>query len=140
MRADFSLAVISDRLQAMTRAMDADPVQPARLKIYAAPVPAAGQPPDTAVLLATLAFPRPSLDNVTNKTLTLLNPSTTLVSTTGEAGWARIENGAGQYVVDLDVGVAGSGAAVILNNGTPDSLMLYAGGELSVTLAKLQEP
>ena len=140
MRADFSLAVISDRLQSMTRAMDADPVQPARLKIYSAPVPAAGQPPDTAVLLATLVFPRPSLDNVTNKTLTLLNPSTTLVSTTGEADWARIENGAGQYVVDLDVGAAGDDAAVILNNGTPGSLMLYAGGELSVTLAKLQEP
>ena len=140
MRADFSLAVISDRLQSMTRAMDADPVQPARLKIYSAPVPAAGQPPDTAVLLATLVFPRPSLDNVTNKTLTLLNPSTTLVSTTGEADWARVENGAGQYVVDLDVGAVGDDAAVILNNGTPGSLMLYAGGELSVTLAKLQEP
>ena len=140
MRADFSLAVISDRLQSMTRAMDADPVHPSRQKIYSAPVPAAGQRPDTAVLLATLVFPRPSLDNVTNKTLTLLNPSTTLVSTTGEADWARIENGAGQYVVDLDVGAAGDDAAVILNNGTPGSLMLYAGGELSVTLAKLQEP
>lgn len=135
----FSLAVISDRLQALTRAMDADPVQPARLRIYSAPVPSSGQPPDTAQLLATLVFPKPSLSSVSVTTLTLLNPATTLVATTGEAAWARIENGAGQYVADLDVGVVGSGAAVILYNGS-NSLMLYAGGELSVTLAKLQEP
>lgn len=134
----FSLAVISDRLQALTRAMDADPVQPARLRIYSAPVPSAGQPPDTAQLLATLVFPKPSLSSVSVTTLTLLNPTTTLVATTGEAAWARIENGAGQYVADLDVGGAGSSAAVILDNGS-NSLMLYAGGELSVTLAKLQE-
>lgn len=139
MRADFSLAVISDRLQALTRAMDAHPSQPARLLIYTAPVPSAGQPPDTAQLLAELVFPKPSLNNVTAKTLNLLNPATTLVSMTGEPAWARIENGAGQYVADLDVGVAGSGAAVILDNGS-NTLMLYAGGELSVTLAKLQEP
>lgn len=138
MRVDFSLAVVSDRLQALTRAMDADPVNPAHLSIYSGPVPSAGAPPGEAILLATLIFPKPSLDNVTSKTLTLLNPITTLVAVTGGAGWARIENGANQYVVDLDVGIMGADVAVGVDNGA-GTLMLYAGGDLSVSLAKLQE-
>jgi hypothetical protein len=89
-------------------------------------------------VLATATFPKPSLSHVSANILTLLNPATSLVTVTGEAAWARLENGSNQWVADLDVGVAGSGAAVILDNGS-GTLMLYAGGEFSVTLAKLQE-
>ncbi len=139
MRVDFSLAIISDRLQALTRALDADPVLPGRLLIYGGTAPSTGQPPDTAPLLASFSFSRPSLDNVTNKVLTLLNPTTVLVTTTGEATWARMVNGAGQFVVDLDVGLPADNAAVRLTT-TSGTLMLYAGGELSVSLARLVEP
>jgi hypothetical protein len=134
----FSPAVISDRLQALTRALDLDPTLPGRLSLMSAPIPAAGQPPVGSQVLAVATFPKPSLSHVSANVLTLLNPATSLVTVTGEAAWARLENGSNQWVADLDVGVAGSGAAVILDNGS-NTLMLFAGGEFSVTLAKLQE-
>jgi hypothetical protein len=34
---------------------------------------------------------------------------------TGQAGYGRIINSAGDAVCDLDVGIAGSGAAIIIN-------------------------
>ena len=61
------------------------------------------------------------------------------MTATGEATWARMVNGAGQFVVDLDVGLPTDNTAVKLTT-VSGTLMIYAGGELSVTLARLQEP
>lgn len=135
----FSQAVIEDRLQALTRALDSDPNGGGQLKIYPATQPSAGAGVSTAPL-AVLTFAKPSLNNVTGAVLTLNNPAQAMVLVSGVAAWARLENGAGQWVADLNVGLAGSGAAVALSNGaaTP-SLQLYAGGTVSVTLAKLAE-
>jgi hypothetical protein len=133
----FSLAVISDRLQALTRALDSDPVMPGRLLVYSGTRPARGAAPDAgSFLLATLSFVRPSLDNVLQAVLTLRNPPTTLVQVSGLATWARMVNGAGQFVADMDAGITGSGAECIIA-GT--SAQLFAGGELSVSLAKMSE-
>lgn len=135
----FSQSVISDRLQALTRAIDASNA-PGKLLIYSGPVPLPGQPPDTAIQLCALLFPKPSLAGVAGKVLTLLNPAPSLVIATGTAAWARLVSGNGDYVADLDVGLPLSAAAVRLNNGAdPLSLNLYAGGEITVTLATLQE-
>ena len=138
MRVDFSLAVISDRLQALTRALDADPVLPGRLLIYGGAIPPIGQQA-AGQLLTSFSFGRPSLSNVSGRILTLGNPMTILATATGEATWARMVNGAGQFVVDLDVGLPTDNTAVKLTT-VSGTLMIYAGGELSVTLARLQEP
>ena len=139
MTTSYSLAVISDRLQALTRRLDADPTLPGRLLIYSAPRPLAGQSPDTAVLLAQLAFPKPSLDNVTGSELTLRNPVTTLAAATGDAAWARLANGAGQFVADMDAGIDALTCEVLLidaNGDAATSATVYLGGNVSVTLAK----
>jgi hypothetical protein len=134
---EFSDAVISDRLQALTRALDADTSLPGRLQVYSGDRPARGaNAPANAYLLGALSFVRPSLDNVLQRVLTLRNPPTTLVSISGIATWARMVNGAGQFVADMDAGAIGSDAECIINSVTAQ---LYAGGELSVSLAKLTE-
>lgn len=140
MTATYSLAVISDRLQALTRQLDADPSVPGRMLVYDGPRPASGQMPNPApTLLAQLIFPRPSLDSVTGTQLTLRNPATALVQATGVATWVRLVNGTGQYVADMDVGIDGDPTADVLirnANGTPaTSTQLYAGGEFSVAMA-----
>lgn len=140
MKAFFSLAVVSDRLQAITRAMDLDPNQPARLNLYTGPVPLPGQPPDKAVLLASLAFPKPSLDRVAGHEIYVRSPVTSLAGATGKVEWARIENGAGQYVVDLDAGGPASDAAVKVKTKGTTSDTLYIGGEVSVDSVKFEEP
>jgi hypothetical protein len=133
----FSNAVISDRLQALTRALDSDPLLPGRLLIYSDTRPARGAtPPVGAYLLASLSFTTPSLDNVLASVLTLRNPVTTLVNISGLATWARMVNGAGQFVADMDVGATGSSAECIIN---ATDTQLWAGGELSVSLARLSE-
>ena len=144
MTTSYSLAVISDRLQALTRQLDADPNLPGRMLVYDGTRPASGQAPDSSsLLLGQLTFPRPSLDSVTGTQLTLRNPPTTLVQTTGLATWARLVNGAGQYVADMDVGTdADTDVEVVIRkaDGSPaDTTNLYAGGEFSVSLARLVE-
>jgi hypothetical protein len=133
----FSAAVISDRLQALTRALDLDPIQNGKLLIYAGTQPVTGGTPSGA-LLGTLTFFRPSLSGVTGATLTLRNPPASLAVATGTASWARMVNGADQFVADLTLGLPGSGAAVELVTPT-SGLILYAGGELSVSVARLVE-
>lgn len=137
MRVEFSNAVISDRLQALTRALDLDPVLPGKLLIYSSTWPGRGVAPTGAnQLLATFTFSRPSLSNVTYKTLTLMALGTVLVSVSGDAEWARMVDGAGGFVCDLDVSLPGMGGAVELTT-VNNTLTLYAGGELSATLARL---
>lgn len=138
-----SLAVISDRLQALTRQLDGDPVLPGRLLVYDGQRPVSGGTPDGCNLLATVVFNRPSLDNVTGKTLTLLQPNTVLVQWSGLATWARMVNGVGQFVADMDAGVDPATCEVVIRkvSGLPaDTAQLYAGGELSITVAQLVEP
>lgn len=138
----FALSVISDRLQALTRALDADATLPGKLLIYDGPRPAAGGAPDAASsVLATLVFPRPSLNNVTTKVLTLLNPPPTMVTATGLATWARMSSGSDQFVADMDVGTDDDTDVEVVirkaDNSPADTTNLYAGGEFSVSLARL---
>lgn len=132
-----SSAVISDRLQALTRRLDSGG-QAGRLKLYTLPRPAAGQPAGSAVLLAELPFKYPSLDVVVGKVLTLRNPDTTLAQVTGEVGWGRMESSVGEWIADGDVGITGDTDKEFLIDG--GSTLIYAGGEISVSVAQLQEP
>ena len=140
----FALSVISDRLQALTRALDADPALPGKLVIYDGPRPSSGDNPDpVSSALATCVFPRPSLDSVTTFTLRLRQPLPTMVTTTGLATWARMVSGSGQFVADMDVGTdADTNVEVIIrkvDNSPADTTNLFAGGEFSVSMARLVE-
>lgn len=139
----FALSVISDRLQALTRALDADPALPGKLVIYDGPRPSSGDNPDpVSSALATCVFPRPSLDSVTTFTLRLRQPLPTMVTVTGLATWARLVDGTGRFVADVDVGTDDTLPLpeVIIRkaDGSPAATAnLYAGGEFAVVLARL---
>ena len=138
-----ALSVISDRLQALTRALDADPALPGKLVIYDGLRPTSGDNPDpVSSVLATCVFPRPSLDSVTTFTLRLRQPLPTMVQTTGLATWARLVDGTGRFVADVDVGTDDTLPLpeVIIRkaDGSPAATAnLYAGGEFAVVLARL---
>lgn len=125
MTVTFAASVVSDRLQALTRALDADSAA-GQLLIYDV----------SDVLLVTLTFPKPSLSNVTGNVLTLHNPAPANVSTSGIATYGELLDGAGALVATVSVGATGDTAAFIINAATTQ---LYAGAEITVTAATLTE-
>ena len=89
-----------------------------------------------------MRVPAPQPDSVTTFTLRLRQPLPTMVQTTGMATWARLVDGTGRFVADVDVGTDDTLPLpeVIIRkaNGDPaDTANLYAGGEFSVSLARL---
>ena len=125
MSVTFAANVVTDRLQALTRALDADTVA-GQLRLYNA----------TDDLLVMLSFPKPSLSGVSGNVLTLHNPSPANVSTSGIATYGQLVDGAGALVATVSVGATGDSAAFIINAATTQ---LYAGAEITVTAATLTE-
>ncbi len=135
-----SQAVVADRLRALTRALDGA-ATPGKLLVYGAPNPGPGQAPGAARLLSTSVFSAASEAGLMGKRQALSLPSSALMQLTGEAAWARLVDGAGNFVADLDVGLPGSAAALWIDNQrTPVDLMLYAGGAFDLSLAEQVEP
>jgi hypothetical protein len=69
-------------------------------------------------------------------------PGITLVQVNGIAEWARLTDGFGAFVADLDMGVDPLTDDVLIfkpNGQLAESAQLYAGGELSVGLVTLEE-
>ncbi|MDW3682927.1 hypothetical protein RA280_14455 [Cupriavidus sp. CV2] len=129
--------MIQDRLQALTRAIDAGS-GPGVLNIYDGTRPATkGAAVTTQNKLAALPFAKPSAGSISGTTLTLLvSAAAQLALKTGVAAWARITDSAGTFVADMDVG---AGKEVVpLVSGSPSS-QLYEGGEVSVSVASLVE-
>lgn len=150
----FSLAVMSDRLQALTRRLDSDLTNPGRLRLFSDPRPSGGGLTGDAFELAVLVFPKPSLFEVVGNTMTIQNPVPTLIRATGDATWARFETGGGDYVADCDVGVVKLDGTVMIpgevllvrdpfpevEGSTPPPInRLFAGGELSVLMVKMKD-
>lgn len=150
----FSLAVVSDRLQAFSRRLDADPNTPGRLRLFSDPRPASGGLVGSALEVAVLTFPRPSLDNVNGGVLTLRTPTATLIRATTEVTWARFESGNGDYVADCSVGIARPdgtvvipGEVMVIRDPLPDipgmpsqpANRVFAGGEIVVRTITMQE-
>ncbi|SMC23197.1 hypothetical protein SAMN02746041_03025 [Desulfacinum hydrothermale DSM 13146] len=120
-------------LQAVADAIDAGSPSPGLIRIYdgTAPDPP-GADVTTQTLLAELTCSLPC-GTVADGTLTL-SPIAEEgnAPATGTAGWARIVDGAGAWVADLDVGTTGSGAAIELN-----AVEIYQGGIVRITQATL---
>lgn len=125
MTVTFAANVVGDRLQALTRALDADTVA-GQLLIYNA----------TDDLLVTLTFPKPSLSSVVGNVLTLHNPAPANVTVSGIATYGELLDGADSLVATVSVGATGDSAAFIINAATTQ---LYAGAEITVTAATLTE-
>lgn len=71
-----------------------------------------------AVLLATGTFSDPSAPNAATGTLTFNTITGSDAVADGTASWCRIKDSAGTFVMDMDVGVSGSGAPVFINTTT----------------------
>lgn len=102
----------------------------AALLFYPNAPPAAPDNVTAELLLGTIALATPSGaigDSGALATLTLTVPRVALAAATGVIGWARLVNGAGNGYMDLLVGLAGSGAPVIVN-----ATQVYANGELQL--------
>ncbi|CAG2126929.1 hypothetical protein LMG31506_00243 [Cupriavidus yeoncheonensis] len=133
----FSNGVITDRLQALTRAIDAGS-GPGKLLIYSGARPARGAAPGGGnTLLATQLFADPSAGSVSGSTLTLQIGSSILASKTGNAAWARITDSDGNFVADLDVVASGGSGELQLAAGGSPTTQLYEGGVFSISLATL---
>lgn len=141
MTLNFAQAVLTDRLEALTRALDADS-SAGKINIYSGPRPAAGAAVTTQTLLASVSFQKPSSGGVSNNVLTLLYVGGAVLAVgTGVAVWARFTSGSGAYVADMDV-------SLVQNpDGTPgtgevqlDATQVYAGGSVTVVgVASLTE-
>lgn len=126
-------AVRDAMLQVVADAIDAGSPSPGLIRIYdgTAPDPP-GSDVTTQTLLAELTCSIPC-GTVANGVLTLAAiAEEDNAPATGTASWARIVDGAGAWVADLDVGVAGSGAAIVLN-----AVEIYQGGIVRITQATL---
>jgi hypothetical protein len=135
----FSESVISDRLQALTRALDADATLPGYLVMYDGTRPPNGAGHSSSAV-GKLVFEKPSLDNVLQNTLTIRNPAQTLALSTGAPTWGRMFNGAGQFVADASVGVGEEDIVITDSTGAPaPTTQMYTGGLLSAALIRLTE-
>jgi hypothetical protein len=97
--------------------------------IYDGDMPAG---PATAIttqnLLATLNFSTPAFGASASGVVTAASiASDASIDQTGTAAWARLKDADGTAVLDVDVGVTGSGATIELNTTS-----LVVAGELSI--------
>lgn len=113
--------------------IDSDPVNPGRITLHAAPTP--GTPGDTVGIggaQAVLFLARPCGTVATNA-LTLAAPIVAQRGAGQTITWARIADGAGNPLLDVDVTLAGAGGAVQL-----DAVDGYTGAFITLTGFVLQ--
>lgn len=121
------------RLAVIAQALDSAGT-PGRLQLYAAPRPAAGARIDDNPWLVELRLAHPAAAQLNAGRLVLAPIGPALCQRSGVAAWARLADGDGRWVADLDVGLPGSDAEVQLS-----APKLLAGGLMSVTLADFVE-
>ena len=132
--------VALDRLKAFSRAIDSHASLAGKLRIYTGTMPLNGGEITTQVLLANLEFPKPCLGDFSGRQIELLKPLNVLAVANGLAAWGRITSGGGDFVLDLSVGLVGSGAPLqLVTNTDPPSLDVYSGGVVSVLSIILSE-
>ena len=126
-----SPSVADAMLSAVLARIDADSINPAKLTLYPAPMPSPGSPIGVGAPLCVLFLAMPA-GVVSSGALTLSAPIVAQRLASGVATWARLSDGAGAWVMDLDVTLAGLGGAVQL-----DQVDGYTGGFVTLTAAAL---
>lgn len=127
-----ALSVRHARLLAVARALDGG-ANGGLLQIYAAPRPASGGATE-ATLLVEVRLPLPCWSEVQNGQLRFAPIADALARRSGEPAWARLTDGDGRFVADVDAGPPGSTAELQIAP-TP----LLTGGRVQVSLAELTE-
>lgn len=102
-----------------------------RLKIYTGAAPASPQVAATGTLLADIVMSA-TVPVAVNSVLTITPTADATIVASGTAGWARLSTSSGQALLDMSVGLAGSGAEVVLS-----SVVLYSGGFVRLPSMKL---
>lgn len=126
----FAPVVRRARLEALMQALDGA-TTPGRVRIYAGirPPPGASPAADNSLLVEIL-LARPCA-HIDDTTLTLSSIPETMVVRSGDPSWARLVDGDGHYVADIDAGADGDLEVA--------PRPLYAGGTVSLELS-LTEP
>ena len=91
---------------------------PGVLEFYTGTRPATGAAIGGATLIATATFSAVSFPNAANGTASANAITGDATVDAGTPTWARGKDSDGNFVEDLDVGIAGSGADIILNAAT----------------------
>ena len=120
------------RLQVIADAIDAGATDPGYMEIYAGTQPATGAAVTDQTLLGTVTFSDPCAASLTGGVLTFAGVTGANAVADGTATWARVYDGDGAFVLDMDVGA--SGAAVTLN-----TTFVVTGGPISVVSAVINE-
>ena len=103
------------RLNLVRDAID-DDTDPGTITIYSGTRPDTGAAVTTQVALSVGTFSDPSAPDADDGELVFDTITYTDALADGTATWARIADGADNFVADADVGGPGSGADVVLNS------------------------
>jgi hypothetical protein len=125
-------AIRNSRLTIIAQALDSA-ATPGKIRLYEGDRPDA-ETLGTQTLLAELRLPKPLTWRVNSGRLVMDARGETLCRRSGIARWARLLDGDNGWVMDIDVGVTGSGAALELNR-----IELFAGGSLQLTMNEIRE-
>ena len=109
-----------------TRIFIDDGASAPKLRIFDGQRPADPQSAETGTLLVELPIQRNG--SVVNGTLTLSPVAPQMVVASGTPKWARLINGDGVPVMDLDAGGPASSAEVRVSDGS-----IFLGGQVSLT-------
>ena len=113
----FSTSVKNARLAAIAGAIDAGD-SPASFVVYSGTRLLPGAAVTDQVALATLEVPQPFAADLSAGVLTGAAFEEVMADADGEATWSRLVDGEGAWVMDLDVGIEGSGADVTISSTT----------------------
>jgi hypothetical protein len=120
-------------IKAIRDALDAD-TNPGYIEFYTSPQPTGGAAITTQTKLGTCEFSKPS-GSISAAVLTLDMVSDDLsADASGDIAWARLKDGAGNYVMDGDCGDAESTALIKFNTVT-----VIAGGVVKIISGTLTE-
>jgi hypothetical protein len=129
-----NVTVRNARLNVIRNALDAGATG-GLLLIYDGTRPATGAAVTTQVLLGTLTFSATSAPDASGGVLTFSAiTEDSSADATGTATWARATDSDSTFVMDMSVGMSGSGADIIMNTTS-----IVAGGPIRVDSGTLTD-
>lgn len=103
------------------------------LKIYSGAQPSSADDPASGTLLATINLPTPAFGAAANGVVAKAGSWSAVVSTSGTAGWFRMETASGSKIFDGSVGSAP-------NELSLDVTAMLAGGTVQVNSYSYTQP
>lgn len=105
-----------------------------QIAFYDGTMPTAGEAVSTQTKLVEIAIPNPA-GAVAEGAFVLAANLEAMAVSDGVVTWARITDSTGAWLMDMDAGPTGSGAAIIVSPA-----QIYAGGTLRIERLRLIEP